>query len=615
MSFIPSSFMAKFQGLSGADMAKLEAELFNGADEREEPDAFAAYVAAHQTIAVNGWRDLDDREVAQELLDVRSNSKAQKLVDEFAFSILVMEEGRTNLATELFKALPFQAADRFGDAVSYVPFRQEQLNDLLNDIRDTVLRDYAQFLVLGVLRSWARKHPKEALSLLNNPIVIAPTFSRYIAKGLFESGYVDGHSQLGYWRAWLEKGGEHTELSLLLLHQLLAGKLLTPAAALATVETYLFDEDDAVASAAASALGETLLEGVSHEALELLERKIEDRRSYSQHVLSQIFNYSDQPEVIGLRPKFLKSVTALESSNLGTISHVDGILTKLVESDAEAVLEFLKDWVVEHKEESPRDLIRQSRFSGTVSSLRSRRQLVAEYGTVWLTADVPVAKAGAFVLDHFAIDALSTARLASMTEEQVKRTIDRILALHFSQPKQKFKLLHSLAPYCSRPDLMTHLRDAMEESCLNYPGAAQEFADELGDAESATPWREILQDLEATYFKNEERFAILRELMPPANRRQTYARFEQQQQAEANKVIYESSESILLRLAKRVSIGRGDSWVVARSDSRNPSPPSGFVESSFTVELPRLEFIDPDIEAAKRLRRLQQMKPKHETGD
>lgn len=615
MSFIPPDFLPKLQSLSDAEMARLEAELLDGADEREDPNGFAAYVAAHRKIDANGWRDLDDSEVARQLLEAWSKSKSEKLVDEFAFSILVMEEGRANLPIELIKGSPFQAARRFGDAVSHVPFTHKQLNDLLIDIHEVVMRDYARGLVLGMIRAWAQKHPKEALRLLNDPLVIPLNFALYIAIGVFEASGFDEDDHIGQWRTWLERGGKHRELALVLLPQLLWGKLLTTAAALPIVETYLFDEDEAIASAATSALGEIVAESASDYAVGLLKRKVVDRRRHSQYVLSQIFSSNEKPEVMSLRSTFLETVTALEATDLGTISHVDDILSKLVESEAEAVLEFLKNWVIEHQDESPRDLIKQSRFMGAISGLASKRQLVADYGTVWLTADVPLAKAGAFLLDHFAIEAFSAARLASMNEEQVRCVIDRVLALHFSQPKQKFKLLHSLEPHCSSPDRAAYLREAMEESCLNYPGAAQEFVDELGDVENAAPWRQVLNNLEATYFKNAEDYAILKEFMPPAYRRQTYARYEQARQAEANKAIYESSESILLQIANKVIVGRGDSWVVARVDTREPSAPTGFMESLFTLELPRLEFIDPDMEAIKRLRRLQQPRPNHETGD
>jgi len=615
---ISPDFSVRFHELSATEKARHASEALEGPDDNKDIDSFGTYVAAHERIAARGWRSAEDIEVAEQLLSNSHNTKVEKLVDQCALYVLAIEEGRRNIPSELIRTAPFAATNDFADVLPHLDFSRAQLNSLLTEIRDVVLGDLAQQFVFEVLQRWAQEHPSEALGFLNDPLEVDLAFALQLATGAVEAGNWSRDALLHQVTDWLDQGGRHSELAVVLLPQIVRHETMTGPDALRIIEEFLSADDGDLASAALFALGKIAEEWPSEKAASLLRRQINDKRARSRFGLSDIIWRSARSEIIGLTEEFLVSVASLPSTEASTIRNVDHILSKRVESDVDFVFRFLKAWITEHEDDQPRDLANQTRFVGTFSKLRSRReaiQAVASYGTTWLTLEPAVAKAGAFLLDDFHVDAFSPSSVGQFSDAQLKILMDRTLAFHFGEPINKFRLLHSLLPFCASPTMTKLLHSAFHEIGLNYPGVALEFIGGLADDDDVAGIRAIMEEMEATYAGPSGRVAILGEFLPPTPRREAYYRHERKQLAEVNKSIQESGDYTLYKLARKVNLGRGNTWAVAVTDGRDPLPPSKLAEMSYTIMLPKLEFLDPDLEAWKRLIRIYQWEPRREASN
>src|SRR5690606_17619857 len=130
---------------------------------------FSIYVAAHNRIDAHGWRDAENQEVIDQLLTSWHSEKSERLVNQAALYILVNEDGRVELPLDLMRVDPFRTADGYGDVLPRLRFSDDQIDSLLAIVREKVVGDGAQSLVLNILQAWAFEHPRESLDYLDGP--------------------------------------------------------------------------------------------------------------------------------------------------------------------------------------------------------------------------------------------------------------------------------------------------------------------------------------------------------------------------------------------------------------------------------------------------------------
>lgn len=610
---IPPSFLQRLSRLTEGERARYADALPDHGTDLAEDDAFAIYVAAHAFIDANGWRTADSDGVVEKLLANWHTDEVAKLLDQAVLYTLCVEHGRSEVAMQLMAADPFRAVVSFGPVLAHVPFSMGQMHALLSQLRTKVVGDGAQGVVNRVLRSWATQHSQQSWEYLAAHFELHPSLALPLAQGV-----LDADAQHGGLLAMLEESfeseGGTRQLALAMLPSLRGHGILPDADVFSRISASIANSDVGIADAGLLALGQFLQEEATGDAIALLRRAVPDSRQEIQWRVSHIIWASEDSKVKQLAPAFLESVADLDVSRVGVIRNIDYLLSDLVEKDFATARAFLAAWVMSHPQEDPRDLTSQSRFAGTMRALTAQRDHIAATGTEWMAQEARLARAGAFLFDHFRIDRFQLDALQSADEDLVECLVDRTLAFHMD-PTRKFNLLCSLAPTCQSIDQTGLLQEAFRELCLNYPGAAERWLAETSfNDEHLRGIGDAVSSVLATYFAPTESSEALMEFLPPPPRMQEYARHQQRQQTEIYEALGTSGEFILSQIAHTVNVGRGDAWVMASRDGCQPSSPSTFSESSFSLELPRLEILDPDGEAFKRVVRINRLRRKRETG-
>jgi hypothetical protein len=151
-------------------------------------------------------------------------------------------------------------------------------------------------------------------------------------------------------------------------------------------------------------------------------------------------------------------------------------------------------------------------------------------------------------------------------------------------------------------ELEPHVTEVIRHHATNYTGYAREMLSAAARSTNARIARlgsEILRYLEAEILPPSE--PLPRELHPSPSRSAEYYRLStRKHSAQARQAMdADPGRSPLMHIVKRVTIGRGNGWFFKVQGQFNA--PSRFTKFSQQMEVPRLELLDPDGEAYRRV--------------
>ena len=584
-----------------------------GADLASEDKLFAQYVSAHLSIAEGEWDEHDPATVTDALTDLFHKSEESEAVAKLALWILVEEMGTVSAAKHFLTEKTWDSYS-FREVFPYLSFGVQDLRDILTPLSVKVKGDLASSTFYDIAQSWARLHPQVAKFYLDVEEEAAPIdFALELLRGMAQTEMLE--AVVNYFHLWIGREGQLKYLALHLIPTLYERDQMTFDEGLDHVAENLRSQDVEAAEAAIFALRWLAESKVTMRLLDLLKEAIHDTRNEIKWRVSRFIWTCKKEEIETLGAYFLQTVVDMDGNLLGLIDNVDYVLSKYAESDLGVVEWFLGEWITHHSQDEPRLLIQKKRFPHTFYRLRSQHpNFTQNLGTRWMFAEAQFAKVGAFFLSEFKFSSFAPAVTAQLTDVEFTCLVERTLAFYFD-PLQRFNLLRSLFPACDSGAKVNSIKAAYKELTLNYPGAAEKFLSALvSENDFEMQITGVIRHVFTSYYEPRAELSCLKEFYPQRGRVDAYYRFQNKRQAEANKAIDESGEFVLRQLATKVDIGRGDAWVINRPDGPLDEP-SKFASFSYEMEAPRLEVLDPDMEAHRRIVRIHRLKPAHETDD
>lgn len=319
----------------------------------------------------------------------------------------------------------------------------------------------------------------------------------------------------------------------------------------------------------------------------------------------------DDTVPLEFRLSCLLLLTNVPQKNKGTIKQIGWVLYPLTRSHPEEVWNYLAAWVLAHND---RTMIAQHDMF--LPTIQDTYQHNPGLGTLILTqwfssSDLQLVEEARVILRKLNVSAFSQRELSSMPLHIVEYITEKLLAGGFDGP-QTLTLLFSILRYTNNSkELEQHFLEVLRSVTWNYPGSAAKFFEQVCDKDDKslpfTLLQKAQQELEEYQAQHKNVFA--QELAPSKHRVERYRKFEAKSMQIAQDALTEDEQSPLLGLVSHVTIGRGNRtfhMYLSPPDlvqKRMFSMPNGFAEFSDSIELPRMEIIDPEGEVIWRLRR------------
>lgn len=562
------------------------------------------YATAQRMIVDNNWLHRGDVEIAEELLSTYSDSCIEKLTKEVAFYILSTHKGRLSLSTSLLKRDPFTAAIDFGEAFARLTFSEAQLREILQNLGDSIIYDFAAHHVLGVFRHWAYRNSQTALNFLNKPFEFELAYAIYLAIGLIDYSEKNQEDIFVPHEQWLSRGGEHTELALALLPTLQEKGFLSYECALSVINQHAFNQDEKNRLIAINSLCNLVRSIPDQAGIALLRNAFQSTNPAVLRTLAQFLWRTELEGILELQLEFLESVVEVDFEDSELLPMIDRVLAQVAKQEPESVFRYFEKWINSRPKTNFRELFGNSGFMRTINVLDKSPGLIAKTCTQWLMATRETALASGNLLNIYKLCALDDGLVATASDTDLETLINRVLAVFFEDPAQQIRLLCSLSIHILSEGSKSFLGEALAEVCFNFPGATTKILKENSDE----PWCDFLtQTLQSQHLgalDAAKSYKLLREFLSPDHLIELYNEHSTNLQQEIQRDLEAQGQFVFSSLVKKVAVGRGNQWIISTGNDSTPGNPSQIQEFSQSLEYPRLELLDPVGQAFKRIERL-----------
>jgi len=352
---------------------------------------------------------------------------------------------------------------------------------------------------------------------------------------------------------------------------------------------------------------------VGEEAIELLQRLKQIGPSGKVvHGISSSLSRERSINNFGLGCLQLTVDTPIEQK--GTIQQIDMILYPLSESNPMLVWDFLEQWIKHHDSEEP--ISQHDVFLNRIQHLYGVSiETAVQVLTSWFVSpDLRLVEESRLILRELNIYGFYIEIINQLTIKETIYACEKILAGGFDSSQISSLLISIFRNTRHLEDLLDYFQQELWYLAWNYPGGTSEVLARGIDLEQDEKIKQVLVNTQTKLREyqdqhNEVKDLFKNELASSWRRVQKFREFEAIRFQQISQATMENGRHPLLSIIPRVSVGRGnrtfnmDIFHPDVSQQRTFSEPRGFGEISGGYELPKGEFLDPEGETWRRIRR------------
>lgn len=592
----PNEYKKRRELLEDVERQEIIAEMTLSENLDVEQRRFGTYLAAQAIIEESNWQEKDVAEFSKELSKI-----SYKQSDDLNAAIIwIVAEKQSDRP-----AFWMQHEDVLGglilggeSAFSAIPFSRAEIARMLNWLKDQSAPVVQHFFTL--LQGWGIMNPELATQYFIDGLSPDPPVAAQLMKGIAEREDLQ-NKILPIVKNWLYGSESEKNTALGQISGLYRRKILMSRELVDIVEKFSNDGNE-LAFHAADALGECWENNniLNDSEINLAFRRIlkSANPGVSYAVSFRLFKTGGPASYM---KEYLDSHVNIDSKSKGTIEHIVYMLSKLVLTDPEYIVQFIHQWVKNHPDYAPEQLFekdfRAIFWNGADPNhhVWSRVFLSLSLGDS-LQARMADALANTASLRHLP-------SLGHLSEQQFRLLIARLLA-YFLNENRAHRLVMQAARWAVTQDRQQIIVDAMTELMERYPGYTKEFLDSYVCLNPIP--RKIISEMYRRYnnfiFRDYD-WKLPLELDAPIRRERIYHRYAEQRQRQITKDIEQSGKFPMQQMLPKRTINRGTS-IMYTQEGREKLVKSKLASFQYSGEYPRSPVIDPEGEAWKRLLRL-----------